>query len=107
MSCAPANLDKPSLTEVNLENLFVTMAKGGDPKADGRTMTQQVAEQWLTKAHVIDKTISQADVSNTFKKTGKSAVNFTEFVKILADLAGSKKVDLHGIKEKLLKVSAT
>uniref|UniRef100_A0A1B6FKV5 EF-hand domain-containing protein n=1 Tax=Cuerna arida TaxID=1464854 RepID=A0A1B6FKV5_9HEMI len=106
MSCAPANLDRPSLTDVNLENLFVAMSKGGDSKADGRTMNQQVAEQWLTKAQVIDKTISQADVSNAFKKTGKSAVNFTDFVKILSDLAGSKKADLHGIKEKLLKVPA-
>uniref|UniRef100_A0A1B6KZN3 EF-hand domain-containing protein n=1 Tax=Graphocephala atropunctata TaxID=36148 RepID=A0A1B6KZN3_9HEMI len=104
MSCAPANLDRPSLTEVNLENLFVAMAKGGDPKADGRTISQQVAEQWLTKAQVIDKSISQADVSGAFKKTGKSAVNFAEFVKILSDLAGSKKVDLHALKEKLLKV---
>lgn len=107
MSCSVKNLDPSSASEVDLENLFTAVAKGGDSKADGRTMSQQTVDKWLSKAQIIDgKTVSQSDVASAFQKIGKSAVSYSEFISLLTDLAATKKVDLRTLKEKLLKVPA-
>lgn len=107
MSCSVKNLDPASTLEVNLENLFTAIAKGGDSKADGRTMSQQAVLTWLSKAQIIDsKIITESDTAAAFQETGKSAVSFSEFIKMLTELAAMKKLDLSTFKEKLLRVPA-
>lgn len=107
MSCSVKNLDPASASEVNLENLFTAVAKEGDSKKDGRTMSLQTVDKWLSKAQIIDgKTVSQSDVAAAFEKTGKSAVSYSEFISLLTGLAATKKLDLSTLKEKLLRVPA-
>lgn len=105
MSCSVKNCDPASAVEINLENMFVAMAKGGDSKADGRSMNQEVLEKWFNKAQVVDSKLPLADVTNSFSKIGKPAITFAEFKQMLTTLAADKKVDLSTLKEKLTKVS--
>jgi hypothetical protein len=49
--------------------------------------------------------LTQAEFAAAFQKLGKPNVSFSEFAKLVADLATSKKMDLKTVKEKLTKAS--
>ncbi|XP_054268656.1 uncharacterized protein LOC128990341 [Macrosteles quadrilineatus] len=93
---------RESLTVANLRNTFTEAARKAT--GDGRTMTQQAVVDWLTKAKVIDgQSITKEDFASAFQKLGKTNIDFSEFFKLLVDVASSKNLDLGVLKEKLSK----
>ncbi|XP_054268899.1 uncharacterized protein LOC128990526 [Macrosteles quadrilineatus] len=100
--CCKNKMDTQCMIDVNLRNTFTEAAKKAT--GDGQSMTQQTLVDWLTKAKVIDgQSITKEEFASAFQKLGKTDIDFSEFTKLLVDLASSKNLDVGVLKKKLTK----
>lgn len=57
-----------------LEQQFISYAKFGDPKADGKSITLSKSDRWLKQADILD------DIKVTYTETGVIFSRFKYFI---------------------------
>lgn len=85
----------------SLDQQFISFAKFGDTKADGKTITLSQIDKWLKQAAVFDKTLTTTDTAISFNKFKSKTIHYQDFLKFIDDLASQKKIPSENIKEKL------
>ncbi|XP_023017643.1 tubulin polymerization-promoting protein homolog [Leptinotarsa decemlineata] len=86
---------------MKLDQQFISFAKFGDTKADGKTITLTQIDKWFKQAGVIDKKLTTTDTGITFNKFKSKTIGYTDFLNFIEDLAHQKNIPVDNIKEKL------
>ncbi|KAG5889161.1 hypothetical protein JTB14_038185 [Gonioctena quinquepunctata] len=86
---------------IKLDQQFISFAKFGDTKADGKTITLTQIDKWFKQAGVIDKKITTTDTGITFNKFKSKTIAYNDFLSFLEDLAKQKNLQVDTIKDKL------
>ncbi|CAG9772776.1 unnamed protein product [Ceutorhynchus assimilis] len=85
-----------------LKEQFVSFAKFGDTKADGKTITLTQIDKWFKQAQVFDKKLTTTDTGIAFGKFKAKIITLENFEKFIDDLAGQKKMSGEEIRQKLI-----
>ncbi|KAJ8952069.1 hypothetical protein NQ318_010979 [Aromia moschata] len=87
--------------KINLDQQFINFAKFGDAKADGKFIKLSNIDRWFKQAEVINKNLTMTDTGVSFNKFKVKAITYSQFLKLIEELANEKKVSLEELKEKL------